>query len=499
VLHFAEGVSDRQAADLVRGRIDWKYLLELELEDPGFDFSLLSEFRDRLIAGGQAEKLLDLLLDTLKQRGVLKARGIARTDATHVLAAVRQLNRVEIVGETLRRALNELAEAAPEWVRTIAPVEWFARYGRRFEQMRLPKEAAARAALLLTMGSDGVYLWEALGHAPQKAALLALPGVEFMRRLWLQQYWEEVDEAGQRAIHLRESDNQPPGHLRLHSPYDAEARFSAKGGTEWVGFKAHLTETCGSDEAHLITEVTTTPATQADVTALPTLQAHLAAKDLLPREQLVDAAYADAEGVLTAQAQHGIELCTPIREKVGWQAAADNGYDLAHFLIDWERQQVTCPAGHIATQWCDRPSPTRKPAIQVRFSPTVCCPCPARVNCTRAKTGARTLTFLPRSAHEKLQQIRQDQKTSGFWQKYAKRAGMEGTISQGVRQFELRTTRYVGLAKTHLQMLATAVAIDLHRLFDWLQEKPRAQTRTSAFATLAPDPALTGSSWRAVA
>lgn len=144
VLQFAEGLSDRQAAKAVRGRIAWKYVLGLELTDPGFDYSVLS--------GQKESALLDALLTRLKQHGLLKASGQQRTDSTHILAAARQLNQVEIVGETLRRALNELAAVASDWVREIAPPEWFTRYGRRFEHLRLPKERAERERLLETIG-----------------------------------------------------------------------------------------------------------------------------------------------------------------------------------------------------------------------------------------------------------------------------------------------------------------------------------------------------------
>ena len=151
----------------MRARIDWKYVLGLELTDAGFDYSVLSEFRERLVSGQKEQVLLDELLMRLKQLKLLKARGQQRTDSTHILAAVRQLNRVEIVGETMRRALNELSEFAPEWVKQIAQPEWFARYGRRFEQMRLPKEQAEREALLEKVGADGMYLWEAVRTATE--------------------------------------------------------------------------------------------------------------------------------------------------------------------------------------------------------------------------------------------------------------------------------------------------------------------------------------------
>lgn len=497
VMQFAEGLSDRQAADAVRGRLDWKYVLGLELTDAGFDFSVLSEFRGRLLAGQKEQVLLDELLRVLKQRSLFKAQSQARTDSTHILAAIRQLNRIEIVGETLRRALNELAEAFPDWVKATVQPEWFGRYARRFEQMRLPKERTEREALLLTIGRDGLYLWDAVLAAPNSEELRDLAGVEMLRRMWLQQYSTEVNEDGQSQLQVRADDNQPSGKNRLHSPYDEDARFSAKREMGWVGYKTHLTETCDKDDVHLITLVTTNLATQTDMTALDTVHNGLAQKGLLPDEHLVDAGYADAESLVSAKKDYGLELYTPVREKVSWQAKAADGFDLSHFIIDWEQHRVTCPGGQTSQQWCDRTSPTRKDAIQVRFAPAVCQQCPSQAKCTRAKNGARTITFRPQAEHIALQQVRQAQHTTEFQAKYAQRAGIEGTISQGVRGFELRRTRYIGLAKTHLQMLAIATAINLHRLFDWWQDKPRAITRVSAFAQLAPIPALAALSWRA--
>jgi transposase len=122
IMQFRETLADRQAAEAVRARIDWKYLLSLELTDPGFDFSVLSEFRDRLLAGSAEELLLDKLLERCRALGLLKARGHQRTDSTHVLAAVRVLSRLELVAETLRAALNELATVAPDWLQAFAPL-----------------------------------------------------------------------------------------------------------------------------------------------------------------------------------------------------------------------------------------------------------------------------------------------------------------------------------------------------------------------------------------
>src|SRR3954464_8733104 len=146
LLQFREGLSDRQAADAVRGRIDWKYLLALDLADAGFDFSVLCEFRGRLIEHKAGERLLGRLLDAAREGGMLKARGRQRTDSTHVLAAIRTLNQLELLGETMRAALNAVAAVAPEWLRTVAHADWHERYDCRVENARLPEAEARREA-----------------------------------------------------------------------------------------------------------------------------------------------------------------------------------------------------------------------------------------------------------------------------------------------------------------------------------------------------------------
>jgi transposase len=144
VLQFAENLTERQAAHAVRARIDWKYLLGLDLADPGFDFTVLTGFRDRLLAHGLEEKILDLLLERLNELGLVSGRGRQRTDSTHVLAAVRDLNRFEFVGETLRAALEAVAVAAPEWLTSWMPRAWQEQYGTRMDSYRLPSDESER-------------------------------------------------------------------------------------------------------------------------------------------------------------------------------------------------------------------------------------------------------------------------------------------------------------------------------------------------------------------
>lgn len=188
ILQFAEGLSDRQAAEAVRGRLDWKYLLSLELTDPGFDFSVLSEFRTRLLAGGKEALLLNRLLEECRAQKLLKARGQQRTDSTQVLAATRELNRLELVAETLRAALNELATAAPDWLQSVAHQEWFDRYGSRIEDSRLPSKKAERAAYAETVGQDGFTLLRLREDEEAPAWLAHLPRIGILREVWDRHY-----------------------------------------------------------------------------------------------------------------------------------------------------------------------------------------------------------------------------------------------------------------------------------------------------------------------
>ncbi len=223
IMQFTEGLSDRQAAHAVRARLDWKYALGLELADQGFDFSVLCEFRTRLIEGHKEYQLFEAILTCLKQRSLLKAGGRQRTDATHVLAAVRAINRVVCVGETMRAALNCLADVAPEWLRSFAPDEWYERYAHRVEEYRLPKAQAKRTALVEAIGSDGYVLLNAIYSTPDLAWLHHLPAVQILQRVWVQQF-ECIDGKAR----FRSNEAIPPPPKMICSPYDVEATYGRK-------------------------------------------------------------------------------------------------------------------------------------------------------------------------------------------------------------------------------------------------------------------------------
>jgi transposase len=306
VLQFAEGLSDREAADAVRSRIDWKYALSLELTDPGFDHTVLSEFRTRLVAGHAEQLLLDTLLTQVRERGLLKVRGRQRTDSTHVLAAIRVVNRLELVGETLRHALNSLAVVAPDWLRAQASHEWFDRYGHRMENYHLPKTATAREELAATIGADGRRLLQAVEATTGLPWLQEIPAVQTLRQVWAEQYTDPPGPLRWRAVQER-----APSAEVIASPYDPDARYSTKRGISWVGYKVHLTETCDHGQPAVITQVMTTPATTPDCVLGPAIHQDLAIRSLLPGLHLLDGGYVDAELLVTAQTQHQVDVVGP--------------------------------------------------------------------------------------------------------------------------------------------------------------------------------------------
>lgn len=482
IMQYVEDLSDAQAADAVRGRIDWKYALSLELTDPGFDASVLSEFRTRLVEGKAERQLFDRMLDAFRGRKLLKARGKQRTDSTHVLAAIRAINRLQCVGETMRSTLNALAVAAPAWLQTQAEAEWIKRYDRRLDDARLPEGQEKRRELAETIGRDGQRLLTAIDDPAAPAWLREVPAVQVLRLVWIQQYYVEQERLRWRT----EQDGIPPASRFISSPYDLEAHLAKKGTTAWVGYKVHLTETCDEDYPHLITNVETSAAPTADGDMTPEIHEALQDKDLLPEQHIVDTGYLDAKLLVDSREGFGVDLLGPTRPDYKWQAREGTGFAAEHFVIDWEHEVATCPEGKSSISWSPVVDQRSNEVIKIKFSSRDCRSCPSRDLCFRSAKhyARRSITVRPKEQYEALKAARERETTPQFKKEYAQRAGVEGTISQGVRAFGLRRSRYVGHARTQLQHLLTAAAINLVRVDRWLSDVPRAQTRRSSFVTL---------------
>ncbi|MBF6614999.1 MAG: transposase, partial [Chloroflexi bacterium] len=235
VLQAMENLSDRQAAEMVRGRLDWKYALSLPLDDSGFDASILTDFRQRLVDQQAQERLLEPILAVCRTHGWLRAGGTQRVDSTMVLASARRLSSLESVGETLRAALNALAETEPEWLLTVISADWFERYVHRFELQRFPKGTQVQEALREQVGRDGWTVLQAVQRPDAPPSVRSEPLVAVLERVWLQ-HFAQVE--GQ--VRWRDGPSVSNAE-RVVSPYDQQARESRKRETEWLGYKVHLT------------------------------------------------------------------------------------------------------------------------------------------------------------------------------------------------------------------------------------------------------------------
>ncbi len=463
VLQFLLDLSDRDAAEAVRCRIDFKYALGLDLDDPGFHHSVLGDFRDRLLEEeGRADRLLDLALARLKEAGLVRERATQRTDSTHVLAAVRGLTRLELVTEAVRAALEELARSAPEALEGVVDDEWGRRYGR---PVRLGKNPTRPKTRMNDAGADAGRLLEHL--AASFPDLLDGSQAEALRRVVSQNCYSEP--AGR--LRWRDDDGDaglPPSAARVVSPYDLAARYSRRGQvTRWTGYLAQVTETCDGDAPNVITDVAVMPATSDDRQALAGIHARLARRGLLPGAHLVDGGYTSLVHMERAARERQVTLTGPLPGNRTAQHRDQQGYARDDFRIDYDRQEVTCPQGQVSQGWhgpYPTSSPDAAPLIVARFTRKQCQPCPARAACTTSGDGKRTVGFPPRELYELQVRNQADQQDPAWHKRYAVRSGIEGTVNEFAHGHGMRHCRYRGQPKAHLQHVLTAIAVNIERL-----------------------------------
>ena len=367
-----------------------------------------------------------------------------------------------------------LAVVAPDWLRSRVQPEWLERYGSRANDYRFPSGADKRQQFLHQVGQDGWGLLSAITADPSSHWMLSIPAIDTLQRIWKQDYLP-LDKGG---AWIAEEDRLEAARL-FYSPYDLDASAAKKRSTYWIGYKVHFTETCDEDGPRLITHVATDIGPIPEREALPAIHAALDQHNLLPEHHLVDAGYVDAELLVASQREYQVDLVGPTGKDHRWQTREQTGYALRDFSLDWEHEQAHCPQGHTSSSWT--PTTTRgQDVIKIKFAYTTCGACPMRAQCTQSKR--RTLTVRRREASEALEAARQREQTEEFAELYDQRAGIEGTHAQGVRRMGLRRSRYVGEPRTHLQHVATATAINVCRLHDWLTGVPPHGTPLSQFA-----------------
>ncbi|MBN1372405.1 MAG: IS1182 family transposase [Anaerolineaceae bacterium] len=460
VFQFMERLPDRQAAESLRMRMDWKYALHLPLTYEGFDFSVLSEFRDRLIEHDAEGRVFETLVAAFREVGLIKERGKQRTDSIAMLTKVRRLSRLELVVETLRMAVGALVKADREWSAEIIPPSWEERYGERFVMQRYSekewKEYEAH------IGEDGQWLLTRFERGGAPADLKGLLEVQILRTVWAQQFREAQGKLAYQD--LKKYD----GKTQIQTPHDPEARYSRKRHAEWVGDKVQLTETDDKGYPHLITDIVGTGSNLTDYEELSPIQQRLEERRCKPAEHYVDAGYMSGPNLKESQNRQ-IDLIGPLSSVVTPQDRLPDGITQAQFKVDVENNRVTCPQGHTV----GNPTPMDY-SLRFQFPKQVCAACEVRSRCCTGK-GGRTIGI---NAHyEQVQAARKQQRTEAFKKDYHQhRSGVEGSLSALVSGNGLRVGRYIGQKKRHLQAVFTGCAANLKRTASW-QAGKRPQIR----------------------
>ena len=465
VFQFIEKLPDRQAAESLRMRMDWKYAMHLPLEYVGFNYSVLSEFRDRLIAGEAEGRVFEVLVGQIRAMGLIKEHGKQRTDSIAMLSKVRWLSRLELSVETLRLAVVSLVKVERKWSEGILPPSWEDKYGERFVMQRYTEKEWKEYEV--NIGNDGQWLLDRLADGGAPAGLQELSEVKLLKTVWAQQFREE---AGQLVF---EEVKKYDGHTQIATPHDPEARFSRKRHFDWIGDKVQVTDTDDAGYPHIITDIVSTESNLTDHEALPEIQERLKQRQCKPGEHYADAGYMTGSNLANSHDMR-IDLIGPLASAVTAQHLIADGITQAQFQVDVQEKSVTCPQGHHATQ------PVQiKNGWRFMFPKQVCATCPMHSRCCTGKNG-RTIHI---SVHyELMQQARARQKTDAFKQDYAKhRSGVEGSLSALVRGNGLRVGRYIGQKKRNLQSLFTGCAANLQRTSRWLAGK-RPQVRHKSWS-----------------
>jgi len=464
VFQYMEKLADRQAAQALRMRLDWKYALHLPLEAEGFDFSVLSEFRDRLIKGEAENRVFEKLVEQIRGMGLIKERGKQRSDSIAMLTKVRRLSRIEMVVETLRLAIVELVDTNREWCEEVLPPSWEDKYGERFIRQRYSEKEWKEYEA--NIGDDGAWLLKRLIDGGAPAELQDLPAVQVLRTVWAQQFQEIQGQMAYKS--LKKYD----GHTQIQTPHDPEALYSRKRRFEWLGDKVQVTETEDEGYPHIITDMVATNSNQTDYEELPLIQMRLIERQCRPSEHYVDAGYMSGPNLAYSQDLE-IDLRGPLPEVVTPQDLLPDGITQTQFKMDPEKKIATCPQGHQA----HNPSLTGN-TWSFHFPKKVCAACPLRARCCTGK-GGRTVGM--NIHYELVQKARTRQKTETFKKDYHQhRSGVEGSLSALVRGNGIRVSRYIGQRKRNLQAVFTGCAANLKRTALWLAgDRPQVRNKKS--------------------
>jgi transposase len=457
LLQFMEKVADRRACEHVVYHLGWKYALDLELDYDGFHSTVLVYFRDRL-EDNQAERMIfDRILKLLVELGLVKKKGKQRLDSTHIVGYVKAMSWLECAMETLRLGLEALKAEVGKKKRPEFWDRLWKFYVESNLDWRLSKtEQASRHR---QCGQDMRDLLEWIDTEYPK--LCEREAVKLLRRVFDEQF--EVVEG------KLELATQRPSRA-VQNPHDPDAHYADKNTKQWTGYKVHVAETVdpqqptqkkGVPADHFITEIFTTEAAQDEMAGLTEVltreQQH---HEITPQAMYTDAGYV-TEDTLTQAEQNGMELLGPTRPD-----PHKGAYNTDAFHVDVDKRQAVCPQGKLSTQ-CSRIKDTYMGTEYYRIEwGNQCDSCPVQKQCTRSKSGRRTLVVGLR--HDLVEQRRKEMKERGFSKNMHPRNGIEGTHSELVRGHALRRTKYRGLSRVGLSNYFIGAACNIKRYLNLL-------------------------------
>jgi transposase len=445
LFQFLEEIPDRVAAQYAITRLDWKYALHIPMDDPGFHYSDLCNFRKRLAKHGKESLLFDQLLEKIESLGYLKKRKHQRTDSTHVLALVSELSRLENLSESLRVSLRAIHKSDSAFYEMKIPVLYRDHWSISHSDYQMTD--SQRKEALDRVGQDIYWLLSFL--ETNKKSFLRLPELEVLQTLFYQHFTLQDSQ----KICLK--DKADTGKDKIQSPHEPEARYSEKRGKSWVGYKTHITETANEKgEVNFVTDITTTNSCEQDNETLSGIQEKLEAANLKPEQQSVDKGYVTGAN-LSESDKKDIQL-------MGEASQLNNKslFTADDFIVDYQTMTATCPARCTSISWKQRESGKNKGDVQIRFGDQ-CNHCSLKEKCTTSKRGRR-LRLSPH--YPILRERREESKTDAFKELMKRRPPVEGTISEMVRAHGLRTSRYRGMVKTHFHGLMIGTAVNLKRL-----------------------------------
>ncbi len=457
LLQFMEKAADRSATERVVYHLGWKYALDLELDYAGFHATVLVYFRDRLEDNKVERMIFDGIVKLLVELGLVKRKGKQRLDSTHIVGYVKAMSLLECAIETLRLALEDLKVKVG---RKKQPEFWdrlWELYVESKLDWRLNKTERDRR--YRQCGQDMRELLEWLdGNDPKLAGREA---VKLLRRVFGEQF-EMVDGK------LELAPKRPP--RAVQNPHDSDAHYADKRSKQWIGYKVHVTETVdpqqpikkkGEPTDHFITEMLTVEAAQDEKAGLTeTLTREQAHHEIEPRAIYTDAGYV-TEHTLTQAEQNGMELLGPTRPD-----PHKGPYNSDAFHVDINERQAVCPQGKLSTQ-CSRIKDNYMGTEYYRIEwGNQCNSCPVQKQCTRSKSGRRTLVVGLR--HDLVEQRRREMKQKGFSKSMHPRNGIEGTHSELVRGHAMRRTKYRGLSRVGLSNYFIGAACNVKRYLNLL-------------------------------